>query len=60
MATQLGWQSSNMELRAAAFTEELGKMFDEMVVKFTATKSNDKKVVRHVTQATIDSLHAMK
>jgi len=26
----------------------------------TDTKSNNKKVVRHVTQATIDSLHAMK
>jgi len=53
-------QKQRVQKNGAAFTEELGKMFDEMVVKFTATKSNDKKVVRHVTQATIDSLHAMK
>jgi len=45
---------------AAALTDELGKMLDEMIAKFTDTKSNNKKVVRHVTQATIDSLHAMK
>jgi len=45
---------------AAALTDELGKVLDEMIAKFTDTKSNNKKVVRHVTQATIDSLHAMK
>jgi len=35
-------------------------MLDDMIVKVTDTKSNNKKVVRHVTQATIDPWHAMK
>ncbi|XP_070144155.1 uncharacterized protein [Drosophila kikkawai] len=35
-------------------------MLDDMIAKFTDTKSNNKKVVRHVTQSTIDSMLAMK
>jgi len=45
---------------AAALTDELSKMFDKMIAKFTDTKSKNRKVVRKVTQDTIDSLHAMK
>jgi len=52
-------KKQRMQKSAAALTDELGKMLDEMIAKFTDTKSNNKKVVRHVTQATIDSLHAM-
>jgi len=53
-------KKQRVQKSAAALTDELGKMLDEMIAKFTDTKSNNKKVVRHVTQATMDSLHAMK
>jgi len=53
-------KKQRVQKSAAALTDELGKMLDEMIAKFTDTKSNNKKVVRHVTQATIASLHAMK
>ncbi|XP_070144861.1 uncharacterized protein [Drosophila kikkawai] len=49
-----------VEANAPALVEKLGAMLDEMIAKFTDTKSNNKKVVRHVTQGTIDSMQAMK
>ncbi|XP_041632353.1 uncharacterized protein [Drosophila kikkawai] len=53
-------KKQRVDTSAPALAEKLGKMLDEMTAKFTDTKTNNKKVVRHVTQGTIDSMLAMK
>ncbi|XP_070144949.1 uncharacterized protein [Drosophila kikkawai] len=55
-----GAKKQKVEASAQALVEKLGTMLDDMIAKFTDTKSNNKKVVRHVTQSTIDSMLAMK
>ncbi|XP_070141062.1 uncharacterized protein [Drosophila kikkawai] len=53
-------KKQRVEANTAVLVERLGAMLDEMVTKFTDTKGNNKKVVRHVTQGTIDAMIAMK
>ncbi|XP_070144868.1 uncharacterized protein [Drosophila kikkawai] len=53
-------KKQRVDTSAPALAEKLGKMLDEMIAKLTDTKTNNKKVARHVTQGTIDSMMAMK